>query len=319
MEDFDTLCDVVDNHSVEELAMSFVMMHSAKDVYDDYVLDGTNVISFTIATEEVIKISKTSIMFPALAHLGSTAHWDWVAEAKAHIHEYAQIYNMLSDSFSQDALRRIMLSRFLLDAAYFTPVYELEYYDWRFLTKRESAVFVDCGAYNGDSVLSFIKHYGEDYKHIYAYEPTPNTFAQLSKATAAFRRITARNCAAGEYEGNIHFHLNISHGETGNYIHHDNTGGNGGDISIPVISLDNEITEPVSFIKMDIEGSEIDALRGAKCHIVNDKPQLAISAYHTFKDLRRIPLLVYSYNKNQRFYFRNHQWGGEMVFYADPY
>jgi FkbM family methyltransferase len=316
LEDFDTLREIIHNNSAEKLAISFMMMHFAKEAYDRYVSDKTQIIAFTVTTEDLLKASRETVIFPALEQLGSTAHWAWVEEVKNHIDEYVTVYDMLSDAPSRDALRRIMLSRFFLDAAYFEPIYKLEYYDWSFLVKRDSAVFVDCGAYNGDSVLSFIEHYGENYEKIYAYEPTPDIFEQLEKAVAAYPRIETRSCAVGEREGTVTFNLNIAQGQTGNFVA--NGHGNGGNITVPVISLDNEIKEPISFIKMDIEGSELDALRGAKCHIVNDKPQIAVSAYHTFKDLRTIPLLIHSYNKNQRFYFRNHQWGGEMSFYADP-
>jgi len=101
-------------------------------------------------------------------------------------------------------------------------------------------------------------------------------------------------CGVGEYNEVIPFSNN---GFDGSYFGE-------GEIVIPVCSLDDVLTtNPVNFIKMDIEGYEKEALRGARELINNNKPCLAISLYHHPEDLWEIPLLIenicpdtYTYN-----------------------
>lgn len=94
----------------------------------------------------------------------------------------------------------------------------------------------------------------------------------------------------------------------------------GGNISVEVSSIDEDIKEKVDFIKMDIEGAEQEALYGALNHIKNDKPQLAICVYHTIQDIWKIPKIIYKINPKQKFYLRYHQFDipEELVFYANP-
>jgi FkbM family methyltransferase len=87
-----------------------------------------------------------------------------------------------------------------------------------------------------------------------------------------------------------------------------------------VISLDKILDgEKVTFIKMDIEGAEMDALRGAKKTINNFKPKLAICIYHSTEDLWRIPLYIKKIVPDYKIYIRHHtNLLYETVCYAIP-
>jgi hypothetical protein len=80
-----------------------------------------------------------------------------------------------------------------------------------------------------------------------------------------------------------------------------------GNSSINTVKLDDALKdEPVSFIKMDVEGSESNALLGAEEIIKNLKPKLAISVYHKDDDLAKIPLLIHEIVPEYKFYLRHH-------------
>ena len=84
---------------------------------------------------------------------------------------------------------------------------------------------------------------------------------------------------------------------------------------------DNDILEKIDIIKMDIEGSEYNALIGYKNHIINDNPILLISVYHNNEDLWKLPKLIYDYNNNYNFYLRfygNNIFPTEIVLFAVP-
>ncbi len=93
-----------------------------------------------------------------------------------------------------------------------------------------------------------------------------------------------------------------------------------GKVEIPVTTLDNILkNRPVTFIKMDIEGGEIDALNGSRNIINEQKPVLAICVYHKFNDIFDIPLLIKSFGINYKYYLRHYSnYVSETVLYAVP-
>ena len=66
------------------------------------------------------------------------------------------------------------------------------------------------------------------------------------------------------------------------------------------------IKEKVTYVKMDIEGAELDALHGMEKMIKSDKPKLAISIYHKPEDLWEIPLYIYKLVPEYKFILRHH-------------
>jgi hypothetical protein len=93
-----------------------------------------------------------------------------------------------------------------------------------------------------------------------------------------------------------------------------------GDCEVKCVSLDSMLGDvPVSFIKMDIEGSELDTLAGARELIQKNAPILAICAYHRQSDLWNIPLYIRSLNPHYSIYLRPHLLEGwDLVCYAVP-
>ena len=76
--------------------------------------------------------------------------------------------------------------------------------------------------------------------------------------------------------------------------------------SVECVPLDTVVSEKVTFIKMDIEGSEMRALSGARHLITTCKPKLAICIYHKLDDLWKIPLYIHSLVPEYKFYVRHH-------------
>jgi hypothetical protein len=91
-------------------------------------------------------------------------------------------------------------------------------------------------------------------------------------------------------------------------------------IDVPCIPIDELIGDrPVTFIKMDIEGAEFDALRGARKIIERDAPVLAVCVYHTQADIWRIPRLLRSMATDYSYFLRSYDGDGfQTVLYAVP-
>jgi FkbM family methyltransferase len=178
---------------------------------------------------------------------------------------------------------------------------------------QEPIRIVDGGAYTGDTLQS-LRHHGYKLASIYAFEPDEGNFKQLSTAASAFlpeAQISLWPC--GLWSSTCR--LNFSEG-----------GGAGSSLSqtgtcmVPVVALDDVLHgQPVNLIKMDIEGAEPDALRGARQTIKKYRPGLAICLYHCPDHVWSIPLWVHELDLDYRFYFRAH-WGNTLdtVLYAIP-
>ena len=176
----------------------------------------------------------------------------------------------------------------------------------------ESEVFIDCGAYDGDTMKDFIKATKGMYQSIVCFEPVEEFHKRLEKH-GKNKRVTA--IRAGVYKESTTLQFNAQAGK-GSSISSDaqNT------ISVPVLAID-DVPEchDATFIKMDVEGSELDALKGAKQTILRNKPKLAVCLYHRSKDFIDIPKWIHNLVPEYKLYVRHHSFSvNETVLYAIP-
>lgn len=205
--------------------------------------------------------------------------------------DYKWFYEHLGDYRSKATLNSIINFWFTIDYEKLSNINEnlySDYYDYDILRFHPDAVIADLGAFIGDSALDYARIY-KKFNKIYAYEITPDIYADLAKNVSAYPNIIPINKGVSNVCGKMY--LNHTKFYAANHLSEQ------GDIEIEVVTLDDDIKEPIHIIKMDIEGAEKDALLGAKRHIKEDKPQLLISAYHVVEDLLDIP--PYEYNKKQ--------------------
>lgn len=232
-----------------------------------------------------------------------------------HIDDYIWLYNNLKDYTSKKLLYAILNNWYQYD---FITLKECmnnnfkHYFDLDIIPNCNNQVFVDIGSFIGDTTLDYIETYN-NYKRIYCYEITNYTMATLKNNLSKYENIIYKNKAVSN-ENSIMYLKNSLVSSSANQID------NNGDIEIETVSLDNDILEKIDMIKMDIEGSEYNALIGAKNHIINDNPILLISVYHNNEDLWKLPKLINEYN-NYNFYLRfygNNIFPTEIVLFAMP-
>ena len=183
-----------------------------------------------------------------------------------------------------------------------------QYFDLEFLPHDKDEVFVDCGCLDGMTSKSFINWSREEYEQIYAFEPDP---AQTKKCITALSNEKAIVYEVGVWDKKEELRFN-GFLEGSSYI------ASGGEQVIFADRLDDVLNNKrVTFIKMDIEGAELKALKGAERLIKNNKPKLAISIYHKPEDIYDIPLLLLEINPDYVFYIRHYSVSAsETVLYA---
>jgi FkbM family methyltransferase len=225
---------------------------------------------------------------------------------------YRWLEDELADDFSRQVLDAVLGFRQTIDARVLAPVIEHDLYGPAGLIRYgDDEVYVDGGSYDGDTIRLFIERVGGRFARVYAFEPDPRTFGALRRNFAHESRVRPINAGLHSRTGNLRFRDDGSRGA----IFADD-----GEIDMAVTTIDDVIGEGrVTFIKMNIEGAEIDALDGARRTIRRCLPKLAISAYHRPNDLWQIAQVIREISSRYDLFLRQHDGGViETVLYALP-
>lgn len=231
------------------------------------------------------------------------------------IDKYKNVYDALGDDISKEVLCNVMMARITKNNKYYAHAKDIsseypQYYDKSLLPlPNNNDVFCDCGGYIGDSVEQFIINYNSNYKKIYMFEPERNNIESAKKLLSKYKNIEIVEAGVGRERGQLFLGGSDSSGR----VQKD------GDYKIIITSIDESVREQATFIKMDIEGSEKDAIFGAKQQIINYAPTLAICVYHLRDDIYSIYELVKSYRNDYKVYLRHYtDSSSETVMYFIP-
>jgi FkbM family methyltransferase len=234
-------------------------------------------------------------------------------EQAAEVREAASLW---ADDFSRREYLNHVRWRALGDQnALGPPVKEESYFLDSLYRIEDHEVFVDCGAYIGDTAEQVIRR-NPAFSRIVAIEADPENFERLTKWIGSLEapvasRITPLNVAVGAKRGKLHFQAS---GDEGARLATD------GNVVVECIPIDDLTPEAgPTFIKMDIEGAELEALEGARRSIQTHRPILSICVYHRQNDLWRIPLFIHTLMEDYRLFLRPHDVDGwQLVCYAVP-
>lgn len=184
---------------------------------------------------------------------------------------------------------------------------------WRLLNLQENEVYLDLGAYDGDTVRDFLRLTDGRYQEIWALEPDPKNYCKLVINCGNLRAFHALPLAIWSQDGSLPF---AGRAGRNSAIKADAEG------KTAAVSLDGlwrgDMTAPPTMIKFDVEGAEEQALLGAAKLLAAIKPKLALAAYHRTEDIYRLPLLLMQLNPAYRLYLRHHPYipGWETNIYA---
>jgi len=196
----------------------------------------------------------------------------------------------------------------------FKPL-EQQYFPEDIKMRKGYNVFIDCGAYLGDTVYYLSKHIGK-IDTLVCFEPNLEFYKALTKYLNENYEKIAKNiisipCGVYSEEKIVNF---VNYLGEGSRIAFDR-----GNEEIMTVVLDRVLSGIIpTFIKMDIEGAELEALKGAKRIIKTYKPDLAICVYHDPIHLVEIPLYLKELVPEYKFYLRKYgeQALTELVLYA---
>ena len=187
-----------------------------------------------------------------------------------------------------------------------------QYFGPEFMKFEEKEIFVDAGCYDLGTTLALARHC-KSVKS-YAFEPDPKSYqrcleVQRTHHESRLSEVTVFPYGTWSHKDTLRF---SPRGTGGSHIC-------SGDLEIPVMPIDEAIIsgDRITMIKMDVEGAELESLKGAKQTIIKDKPKLAICIYHKPEDMWEIPLYIKELVPEYRLYIRHHcRADSETVLYA---
>lgn len=234
----------------------------------------------------------------------------------ARLQEYAQVFKMLNDERSKQVFLGLLNFKLSMNNEFLIGISEAndqQYFDKKIIRLSENEVFCDCGSYNGDTLEKFIELTEGRYKKYIAIEADKDIYNELNEKIAYnnYKNVQTYNVACWSEKTKLKFQSSQTAGHISAI----------GEVLVDADTLNNILkNEEVTFLKMDIEGAEEMALKGATEVIVKHLPILAICIYHNLEDFQKLPLFLKKINNDYSFFIRHYteMFDLETVCYAIP-
>ena len=282
----------------------------AKEKYKDFII----IVTFAVHDDKTMNfISELSDSFELYAPTvsvvdGSPFTYEFFMENEEN---FRKAYDMLCDEKSKEDFLDILRFKLSGDVKYLLKTHsdKMKLYE-DVLPLSDDETIVDLGAYDGDTIREFLTVTDGKYNKIIALEPDEKNFRKLERKTEGLPNLIRLNLGAWDKEETLFFAK-----KSGRNSRLEETG-----IPVNFNSVDNIVTEEVTFIKMDIEGAELKALEGAKNTVAKYKPKLYVCAYHRNEDMFALPFKIKELFGGYKIYFRQHPYipAWESNFYAIP-
>ncbi|MGA2226737.1 MAG: FkbM family methyltransferase [Syntrophobacteraceae bacterium] len=256
-------------------------------------------------------------------------------------------YNLLSDQRSKDIfvdrlslftskLDFLQFSKYIVDYSelnekerdsfpFYVSPEDYGYFNNDIVSLKEGETLVDGGSFNGLSAATFAitcERKELTHKGIFSFESDAGNFRVLQQNTAHLPNTTCIQRGLWSHATTLTF-LSAGECDPGALLEACSTkraDACANKVEVQTISIDEQFPgEQITFIKLDIEGAEMEAMQGAANTIRRCLPKLAISAYHKHSDIHQLPLFIHSLHPQYKFYLR--QFGYtllDMVLFAIP-
>lgn len=256
----------------------------------------------------VEKCGQVGTVFPNVGYARGLAmdeefirsHWD----------DFRDTFDLLADSISKKSFVAFLENKMYGNLERLASLREgHQYFGLDFMPLSGEEIMVDCGAFTGDSLRWFVNAVHGRYLKIYAWEPDPKNIVELKHYIEAdgLKNVTVVPCCAYNSKATLCFD---SLGTATSFVTDD------GAIAVASDTIDN-LCGDATFIKMDVEGSEMEALSGAAATIKRHKPKLAVAVYHRREDIIEIPKFIRSLRKDYTFHLRIHkEVADDVILYA---
>lgn len=231
---------------------------------------------------------------------------------KSNEQQFSKAYDFYEDQLSKETYVAAINTKINEDLSFIKPYVHP---DHLYFTKTEfpisnDEILLDVGGFNGDSIRDFLKVCNGEYKKIISLEPFPETYVTLLQT---IRELGISGKCKAIQIGAWHEKASLSFNNTEMGIDSKILSGANKTIEVDTIdSILENLNSEVSLIKMDINGSEYNALKGACETIKTNKPQIAVKM-HVKEDFFRLPILLKEIDPSIKLYLRQRNYMSMML------
>ena len=251
---------------------------------------------------------------------------DYFEFALNNIEELINQSDCFADEYSKISYLNILIYKLTLNPFYLedTAVGRGRIYDYNtylfertYLNISNEEVYIDAGAFTGDSIQIFLNSVKGEFKHIYSFEPNFKNNIEILKRIDRLQEFylkplkesfTIINKGIWSKDCVLEFLTTADHDLGGHIIksgmdinHH-----NYQTTKIEVTSIDASTNQDATFIKYEVEGSELEGLIGSQKTLERNKPKLAVAVYHKPEDILTLPKYIKSLDMGYKIGFRQH-------------
>lgn len=268
--------------------------------YDDFVI----VMAFAVHDEKMLNrvkelSKKHTLYFPDVPVVGGDLFTREYIEQ--HDEEFDKVYSLLADEESKKSFVNILNFKVSGKTQYlFSCEKEKAKVYSEYLKLGSDEIFMDLGAYDGDTIREFVEATKNQFRKIYAVEADEKNFKKLTEKTLQIEKIERYKLAAWNKRETLFFEKKKGRNSKLSFS---------GKVEVCADSVDNILDgREITLLKMDIEGSEEKAICGAEKTIRCFKPKLYVCAYHRNSDMFRLPLKIHEFCSDYRFFFAHHEY-----------
>ena len=229
--------------------------------------------------------------------------------AREHCDELKNVYSLLADEQSRLVFENIIRYKLSGKLEYLRSCESPREEMFDLLHIGGEEIYVDLGAYNGDTIVEFLNETGMNFKKIYAMEPDHKNYIKLKRRLYMIGSglLEAFNAGAWNCETTMRFSLRAGRSSKVDESDPAKLNNPARYREVSMMSVDHILRgEPATFIKYDVEGSERQAIEGARKTISAHRPRLSVALYHRNEDMFALLLQIAKINPKYRFYLRHH-------------
>lgn len=282
----------------------------AKEKYDDFIILLTFAIHDRPTLDKIKEMAQRYELYSPTVPVAGKGLFT-MDYLKENAEAFRGAYDMLCDEKSKKAFTDVLNFKISGKVDYlFDCESEKDEVYCDILKLSENETIVDLGAYDGDTIREFLAATDGRYRKIYAFEPDEKNFRKLTRKTEVLEGLSLFNLGAWDKK-----EVQLFDTKGGRNSRQELTGK-----EVSFDSVDNVISDEVTFIKMDIEGAELKALEGARKTVSAYRPKLYVCAYHRNEDMFMLPFKIKELYEGYKIYFRHHPYipAWESNFYAVP-
>ena len=214
-----------------------------------------------------------------------------LAVVKQHSYDLLWFYRKLGDYMSKRTLAGILMNWIDMQIGGIAAVKSIfkDYCEPDIFPDNKGDIYVDVGAYIGDSLEDYSQVYGKDYNKIYIYEPASEIYDDLAQTVAklGLHDVDIRRKGVGSKKKSMYFRENF-YEYSASFLADD---GEEAD-KVEVVRLDDDFKDEPTLIKINVCGMEKDVLEGCKKLVRKNRPKLVVSMQYDYDDIWKIPSII---------------------------